>query len=56
VMLVGGNKTGRWDRWYRQMIPVAERVYADHLRSLGKGNDRCLSPPAATLSGAVRSR
>jgi hypothetical protein len=45
VMLVGGNKTGSWNRWYRQTIPVAERLYADHLRSIGKG-DHCLSPGA----------
>jgi hypothetical protein len=42
VMLVGGDKAGTWNRWYRQQIPVAERLYADHLRSVGKG-DRCLS-------------
>jgi len=56
VMLAGGNKTGSWDRWYRQMLPVAERVYADHVRSLGKGNGRWPSRPAATLNGAARSR
>ncbi len=43
VMLVGGDKTGAWKRWYRQAVPVAERRYADHLRSIGKGN-ACLSP------------
>jgi hypothetical protein len=46
VMLVGGDKTGSWNRWYRAMIPVAERVYADHLRSIGKG-DRCLGTVTA---------
>lgn len=45
VMLVGGDKTGTWNRWYRQAIPVAERLYADHLRSVGKGNG-CLNPAA----------
>lgn len=39
VMLHGGDKTGSWNRWYRQAIPAAERAYADHLRSIGKGND-----------------
>jgi hypothetical protein len=56
VMLVGGNKTGTWERWYRKMMPVAERLYADHLRSLGKGSDHCLSRPAATQNRSVRSR
>lgn len=45
VMLVGGDKTGAWNRWYRQAVPNAERLYADHLRSIGKGNG-CLNPGA----------
>jgi hypothetical protein len=55
VMLVGGDKTGSWNRWYRHQIPVAERVYADHLRSSGK-EDRCLSRSGAGLKSAGRSR
>jgi hypothetical protein len=39
VMLAGGDKTGTWNRWYRQAIPVAERAYADHLRGIGRGSD-----------------
>lgn len=38
VMLVGGDKTGTWNRWYRQAVPAAERLYADHLRSIGRGD------------------
>ena len=45
-----------WSYLYRKMIPVAERVYADHLRSLGKGNHRCLSRPAVSLNSAARTR
>jgi hypothetical protein len=41
VMLVGGNKTGKWNRWYPPMIRLAERVYLDHERSIGK-EARCL--------------
>jgi hypothetical protein len=55
VMLVGGDKTGSWNRWYVRHIPIAERLYAEHLRSIGKG-DRCLSPPIVRQSQAVRSR
>jgi hypothetical protein len=43
VMLMGGNKTGSWNRWYRRAIPAAERLYANHLRSIGEG-ERCLNP------------
>lgn len=27
VMLIGGDKRGRWDAWYKQVIPVAESRY-----------------------------
>jgi hypothetical protein len=37
VMLVGGDKTGKWDRWYRTKIRQAERLYDDHERSTGRG-------------------
>ena len=39
VMLIGGDKTGTWNRWYLHAVPAAERSYADHLRSIGKGKD-----------------
>lgn len=42
VMLVGGDKTGKWNRWYPRKIELAERLYANHECSLGK-EPRCLS-------------
>jgi hypothetical protein len=36
VMLVGGDKTGQWKRWYRSNISRAERLYVEHERSNGK--------------------
>ncbi len=42
VMLLGGDKTGKWNRWYPQKIQLAERVYLDHERSIGK-EVRCLT-------------
>lgn len=35
LLLIGGNKGGD-DRWYDRMTPVAERLYAEHLRELKK--------------------
>ena len=32
VMLVGGDKSNRWQQWYRENIPKADRVYDQHLR------------------------
>jgi hypothetical protein len=36
VMLVGGDKTGKWNRWYPPMVKLAERLYLNHERSIGK--------------------
>lgn len=33
ILLIGGRKTGD-KRWYDQMIPVADRLYDEHLREL----------------------
>lgn len=33
ILLVGGNKTGD-ERWYQKFVPVADRIYEDHLRAL----------------------
>jgi len=31
VLLVAGDKAGRWNRWYDQAIPLAERRYQEYL-------------------------
>ncbi|MBX3059286.1 MAG: type II toxin-antitoxin system RelE/ParE family toxin [Anaerolineae bacterium] len=33
ILLIGGNKSGQ-DRWYETYIPIADRLYDDHLKSL----------------------
>ena len=32
VMLVAGDKAGKWEAWYRQAIPLAEQRYEDYLK------------------------
>lgn len=34
ILLLGGDKRDRWDEWYETMIPLADRLYEDHLRTL----------------------
>ena len=34
ILLVGGNKAGNWERWYREAIPQAERLYEEYLGDL----------------------
>ena len=33
ILLIGGDKTGN-DRWYVEFIPVADRLYDDHIEQL----------------------
>jgi hypothetical protein len=40
VVLLGGDKTNDWRGWYERNIPVADRIYDDHLRSLGGGREQ----------------
>jgi hypothetical protein len=32
VLLVAGDKAGKWESWYRQAIPLAEQRYEDYLK------------------------
>lgn len=34
ILLIGGDKSGQWTTWYERMIPVADRLYDDHLATL----------------------
>ena len=34
ILLIAGDKTGRWKSWYRKMIPVADQLFLDHLQEL----------------------
>jgi hypothetical protein len=32
VLLVAGDKSGRWQEWYAQAIPAAEAAYEAYLK------------------------
>lgn len=36
VLLLGGNKTGQWEQWYSQAIPVADALYDEYLADIRK--------------------
>lgn len=38
ILLVGGDKSGQWDRWYAKAIPRAERLYGEYLSELAAEN------------------
>jgi hypothetical protein len=33
ILLIGGNKTGK-DRWYKKLVPIADKLYDEHLEEL----------------------
>jgi len=35
ILLLGGDKTGN-DRWYEEFVPIADRLYDEHLATLKK--------------------
>lgn len=49
VVLVGGDKTNDWRGWYQRNIPVADRLYDQHLRGIG-GGEQCRTPASRTKS------
>jgi hypothetical protein len=34
ILLLGGDKSRRWSSWYVEAIPVADRLYDEHLQEL----------------------
>jgi len=35
ILLIGGDKTGD-DRWYDKYVPLADKLYDDHIEALKK--------------------
>lgn len=34
ILLIGGDKTGRWHEWYDEVLSVADDLYDAHLKAL----------------------
>jgi len=34
ILLLGGDKAGKWDSWYDEAIPAADELYDEHLQTL----------------------
>jgi hypothetical protein len=37
VLLIGGDKTGRWRGWYERAIPLADDLFDQYLDETGQG-------------------
>jgi hypothetical protein len=40
ILLIGGDKRGSWNRWYDEMVPVADELYEEHLAEVGEPKER----------------
>lgn len=36
ILLIGGDKTNRWQEWYEENIPIADALYDEYLEELRK--------------------
>lgn len=36
ILLIGGNKSGEWEQWYRTFVPKADKLFDEHLETLEK--------------------
>ncbi|TLG13507.1 diaminopimelate decarboxylase [Nocardia cyriacigeorgica] len=34
IFLIAGDKTNKWKEWYEKNIPIADRIYDEHLEGL----------------------
>ena len=34
ILLLGGDKSGRWNEWYRWAVPMADELYDGYLAEL----------------------
>jgi hypothetical protein len=51
ILLIGGDKSGQWEEWYRRMIPIADRLYDEHLETLRKEKHHEWPPQLPEASG-----
>jgi len=43
ILLIGGNKTGK-DRWYEEIIPVADRIFDEHVAQIKREGFSLMAP------------
>lgn len=54
VVLLGGDKSNNWDRWYKENIRRADHLFDRHRRQLGgEGRWRSRGPRPGGRSGGV---
>lgn len=36
ILLLGGDKSGQWERWYTVHMPIADALYDEHIETVRK--------------------
>ncbi len=36
ILLLGGDKSGKWNAWYKTAMPLADDLYGEHLETIEK--------------------
>jgi hypothetical protein len=34
IFLIAGDKTNQWEKWYQENIPIADRIYDEHIEGM----------------------
>ena len=57
ILLIGGDKTHRWEAWYQNVIPLADRLYEEHLETLEEGRITAMTKtkPFAELADQIKA-
>jgi DNA-binding XRE family transcriptional regulator len=57
ILLLGGDKTSRWQAWYQDIIPLADRLYDEHLETFAEGRTAAMTKtrPFADLAEKVKA-
>ena len=40
ILLIGGDKRGRWNEWYDEFVPLADDLYDTHLHEIEQTSER----------------
>jgi hypothetical protein len=40
ILLIGGDKSGQWDKWYERNVPIADKLLDEHIVTLKQEADK----------------
>jgi hypothetical protein len=40
ILLIGGDKSGAWNKWYDKNVPLADQLFDEHLANISRTGER----------------